>query len=285
MISRDRCLLLLLLLVAAPGLPGAEPATDPPFLPEIRVEVLEEAWRVGDEKTYTLLFDRAPFGRHALQLVSLETRPDGAREATFRQRLHLDLRAIGQQGTLEQSGTILYAGSGAGTYRYDEARLLEGEYDTYRSPRDYDGEVTAELDPVTGGFRVAPQPGSPHEGPLPRHTDAIVLDLLALGHWERVFSMRPRWPLSSTSTVPLLIPTAAPRFDFHRPVDGPRQVRPELVPVEITVEAIEKIDLFEAKVEAFRCRIEPMGYTLWVSPNGGILRFEDGRGLTGMLEP
>ena len=51
------------------------------------------------------------------------------------------------------------------------------------------------------------------------------------------------------------------------------------------MEARESIDLFGARLEAFRCRIEPAGMTLWVSTHGGVLRFDDGKGLSGALEP
>ena len=121
--------------------------------------------------------------------------------------------------------------------------------------------------------------------PLPAATGAILLDLLALGHWERVFSQHRHWPLGGTVKVRLLVPTAAPRFDYHLPVTGPRPVEPREVTAAITVEALEEVAMFGARVQAFRCQVEPMGLTLWVSPHGGILRFEDGRGLSGALEP
>ena len=57
---------------------------------------------------------------------------------------------------------------------------------------------------------------------------------------------------------------------------GPEPPRPE---------AKEEIDLFGARLQAFRCRVEPTGMTLWLSPHGGVLRFDDGKGLTGALEP
>ena len=93
------------------------------------------------------------------------------------------------------------------------------------------------------------------------------------------------WPATSATPLPLLVPTDPPRFDFHLPVLAPRDVRPALLSARLTIEALERIDLFGARVEAFRCRLDPLGMTLWVSPNGGILRFTDGRGLVGTLEP
>lgn len=277
-----------LLGVLLPAASGAEPPpTDepPPHRPEITVQVLEDAWRVGDEKTYTLLFDRAPFGRQAMRLVALRERADGEHEAIFRQRITLDLRALGQRGTLEQTGTIVYLRERAGPYRYEEAILRHNGYATYRSPEDYRRSVQVELDPGTATYRVSALRDAEEHGPLPDAARAVLLDLLVLGHWERVFAVRRAWPLESISELPLLVPTEAPRFDFHLPVVAPREVRPMRLPASLQVEAMENIELFGVQVRAFRCRLEPLGMTLWVSPHGGILRFSDGRGLTGALEP
>ena len=60
---------------------------------------------------------------------------------------------------------------------------------------------------------------------------------------------------------------------------------PTVTDVSITIEAREQIDIFGAQVDTFRCRIEATGWLLWVSPQGGVLRFDDGKGLTGALEP
>ena len=102
---------------------------------------------------------------------------------------------------------------------------------------------------------------------------------------ERVFAARSRWTLGETYALSLLIPAPPPRLDFHLPIREPRSVDPQVIDAQMIVEALEEIDLFGARVTAFRCRVEPPGMTLWVSPNGGVLRFDDGRGLTGALEP
>ncbi|MGD8377692.1 MAG: hypothetical protein PVF68_16285 [Acidobacteriota bacterium] len=274
--------LLLALAAGSPPAPGDLPS---PRLPEITVEVVEDAWRVGDEKTYTLTFDRAPFGRQAMRLVSVRDLPDGDREAVFRQRIRLDLRAIGQPGSLEQAGTLTYRRSGPGPYRYEEVILDDREYDTYRGPGDYAADRNAAIDPGAGTYRVGRDPGSEETHALPEPTGAIVVDLLVVGHWEPVFAARKRWPLGSHWTLPLLLPTDPPRFDFHREVREPREVHPRRVDAELTIESKETIDLLGARLEAFRCRVEPFGITLWVSPHGGVLRFADGRGLVGSLEP
>jgi hypothetical protein len=279
-----RLLVVLFLGIGVPAV-AAPPEEGAPRSAEIRVLVLEDAWRVGDEKTYTLMFDRAPFGRHAMRLVALRTGPDGEREAEFRQRITLDLRAIGQEGTLEQSGTIVYRAATSGPYRYREALLREEGYATYRSPGDYERSAAVDLDPATGTYRVRPDRGEALAGALPGPAEAVLLDLLALGHWERVFSLRERWPLASAVPAPLVLPTPPPRFDFHLAVAGPRPLDPTRLTASIVVEAVEEIDLLGARARAFRCGLEPLGMTLWVSPNGGILRFADGRGLTGALEP
>lgn len=279
-------ILLAAVLAAPPEAPPSQepsPSSAPP--PAISVQVLEEAWRVGDEKTYTLLFDRAPFGRHAMRLVALRDLPEGGREAIFRQRITLDLRALGQEGSLEHSGTIVYGGA-SGPYRYREGVLRENGYATYRKGSDYRSVVEVELDPASGTYRVEAR-GSSEAGdrPLPPAAGSILLDLLALGHWERVFAARPVWSLGEIVPQSLLVPSPSPRFDYHLPVREPRTVFPTRVAADVTVEARETLDLFGAQVEAFRCRIVPPGLTLWVSPLGGVLRFQDGRGLAGALEP
>jgi hypothetical protein len=240
---------------------------------------------VGDEKTYTLLFDRAPFGRQALRLVALRRLPGGDREAVFQQRITLDLRALGQGGTLQHAGTIRYRLGGPGVYRYREGILSENGYSTYRKGDDYRSLLEVELDPDGGTYRVSERGGEEQVGSLPSPAGSLLLDLLVLGHWERVFEARRRWPLGTSLPQELILASPLPRFDFHRPTTAPRPVIPEAVTARVHVEAKERIEIFGAQVDAYRCRIEPHGFTLWVSPHGGVLRFEDGRGLSGALEP
>jgi hypothetical protein len=282
---RTRSLLLTLL---AP-LMAASPASaqeEPTPAPGIFIEVLEDAWVVGDEKTYTLLFDRAPFGRQAMRLEAIRTSPDGGREAVFEQRITLDLRALGQTGALEHTGTIVYRENGSGTYRYQEGLLRETGYATYRKRSDFSEVIEVELDSVSGTYRVG-APGADkkdEEGDLPAPAGAVLVDLLMLGHWERVLEGRPSWPLGESFPETIIVPSALPRFDYHIPAEGARPVEPQVVEARLTVEAREEIDLFGARVDAYRCRIEPTGMTLWVSPHGGVLLFQDDRGLSGSLE-
>lgn len=285
MMCRGPGWLLLALPALTAGSPSASENPPSPRLPEVTVEVVEDAWKVGDEKTYTLTFDRAPFGRQAMRLVSVRDLPDGDREAVFRQRIQLDLRALGQPGSLEQAGTLTYRRSGPGPYRYEEVILEDRRYDTYRGAGDHTAGLSASLDPAAGTYRAGGEPGSGELRELPDSTGAIVVDLLVLGHWEPVFASRKEWPMGSRWTLPLLLPTDPPRFDFHRDVREPREVDPQRIDAELTVESTETIDLFGARIQAFRCRVDPFGITLWVSPHGGILRFADGRGLVGSLEP
>ncbi len=254
--------------------------------PELVIEVLADAWAVGDEKTYTLMFDRAPLGSQAMKLVALRRLPGDEREAVFQQRISLDLRALGQQGSLEHSGTIRYLLSGPGPYRYREGILRENGYGTYRKARGYRRLLEVELDPVAGTYRAVERGARDgQEGTLPGSARTLLLDLLVLGHWERVFETRARWPVGESLPQPVVIPTSLPRLDFHLAVDGPRPVTPRATTLQVTVEAKEEIDLFGARLQAFRCRVEPTGMTLWLSPHGGVLRFDDGKGLTGTLEP
>ena len=268
------------LLAAAPPAAGQDPPE-----PSIRVLVLEDAWRVGDEKTYTLEFDRAPFGRQAMKLVQIRVLPRGGAEAVFRQRITLDLRALGQEGTLEQSGTLVYLREKSGPYRYQEAVLRGNGYDTYRNRRDYAATGEVDLDPEQGSYRVARSGEEERRAPLPEAAEAILIDLLAVGQWERVFSKQRKWLVGETVEVPLLVPSELPRLDFHIDIAWPRPVEPELVQARIKVEAREEVEIFGARIPAFRCRVSPGGWTIWVSPLGGVLRFDDGRGLTGSLEP
>ncbi len=255
-------------------------------LPELVVEVLADAWEVGDEKTYTLMFDRAPLGSQAMRLVALRRLPGDEREAVFQQRISLDLRALGQQGSLEHSGTIRYLLSGPGPYRYREGILKENGYGTYRKGKGYRRLLEVELDPAAGTYRTTERgTRDGQEGSLPGTAQTLLLDLLVLGHWERVFEARARWPVGESLPQPVVIPTSLPRLDFHLAVDGPRPVTPRATTLQVTVEAKEEIDLFGARLQAFRCRVEPTGMTLWLSPHGGVLRFDDGKGLTGALEP
>jgi hypothetical protein len=276
-------------LLAGPAAPAnAAPQENVPQgnPPELVVEVLEDAWVVGDEKTYTLMFDRVPLGTQAMRLVALRQLPGDDREAVFQQRISLDLRALGQEGSLEHSGTIRYHLGGPGPYRYREGILEKNSYATYRKGKSYKGLLEVELDPMAGTYRAVER-GSKDgvKGDLPGSARALLLDLMVLGHWERVFEARARWPAGQSLPQPVVIPTALPRLDFHLPLDGPRPVTPEATTLQITVEAKEEIDLFGARLQAFRCRMEPAGMTLWVSPHGGVLRFDDGKGLTGALEP
>ncbi len=273
-------------ILATPAGGAAQQDTVRETPPELVVEVLADAWRVGDEKTYTLMFDRAPLGSQAMRLVALRQLPGDEREAVFQQRISLDLRALGQQGSLEHSGTIRYLLSGPGPYRYREGILRENGYGTYRKGKGYRRLLEVELDPVAGTYRAVERGARDGQaGTLPGSARTLLLDLLVLGHWERVFEARARWPVGESLHEPVVIPTSLPRLDFHLAVDGPRPVAPRAITLQITVEAQEEIDLFGARLQAFRCRVEPTGMTLWLSPHGGVLRFDDGKGLTGTLEP
>jgi hypothetical protein len=275
----------LLLGASAPAPQAPPPAEEPLRGPDITVRVLDEIWRIGDEKTYTLTFDRAPFGRQAMRLVARRESAGGGREAEFQQRITLDLRALGKPGTLEHSGTIVYRRDGAGPYHYQEAIRREHGYATYRDADDYTATLEVEIDPESGTYRAAPAGAVAQARSFPAAAGAVLADLLALGHWERAFQARATWRVGETLGVPLLASAPLPRLDFHLPFDAPRPVAPELLSAQIHVEARETTDLFGVPVEAFRCRVDPPGVTLWVSPLGGVLKFDTGRGLAGAVEP
>src|SRR5262249_15196831 len=101
-----------LLSLCPPFLRAATP-DDPNQAPEAsgveeRIQVLEEPWKVGDVKTYSLIFDYAPFGRQTIRLDRI-LEQNGEKILEFSQMLHLDLRALGQEGSLYNFGTIRYA--------------------------------------------------------------------------------------------------------------------------------------------------------------------------------
>jgi hypothetical protein len=270
----------------APPPPPPPPASEDPLRgPDITVRVLDEIWRIGDEKAYTLTFDRAPLGRQAMRLVARRKSEDGGREVEFLQRITLDLRALGKPGALEHSGTIVYGIVDAGPYRYQESIRREHGYSTYRDEDDYTATLAVEIDPRAGTYRAAPIGASSEAREFPAAAGAVLADLLALGHWERAFQARETWRVGETVGIPLLASAPLPHLDFHLPFDAPRPVAPVVLPAQVRVEARETTDLFGVPAESFRCRVDPPGVTLWVSSLGGVLKFDTGRGLAGALEP
>ena len=47
---------------------------------------------------------------------------------------------------------------------------------------------------------------------------------------------------------------------------------------------LEVIHGVSIDIEAFRCTIPELGYTVWVTARGGVIKFDTGRGLSGLLE-
>jgi len=268
------------------------PAQDPNDAPlkrnmEERIQVLEEPWKVGDVKTYSLIFDYAPFGRQTIRLDHL-VEEDGESVLEFSQMLHLDLRALGQEGSLYNFGNIRYArGKMFRHYHFDEVLKSWSGYSTYEPKSkmrerivtlDRNGQG-ASLSVKTGDAEPTPRPLPPMEG----LDSSILVDLEIIGHWERIFQF-DTWALGQQKTIPMMVPAEPVAYDYHIPVKEFRPIAPRIEYVTLRVEAVENVSVFSVDIQAFRCVIPELGYTIWVTARGGVIKFDNGKGLTGILE-
>jgi hypothetical protein len=275
----------------APPAGGTGSQTDPnaPLRKDLeeRIEVLEEPWKVGDLKTYSLIFDYAPFGRQTIRLdrVLME---DGEKVMEFSQMLHLDLRALGQEGSLYNFGTVRYArGKMFRRYKFDEMLKSWSGYSTYEPQgKMRERNVTLEragdqasLSIKAGGGEPQPQPLPPLEG----LAGSVLIDLEVIGHWERLF-LFDTWALGEEKKIPMMVPSEPVVYDYHLPVKDFRPIAPRVEVVTLKVQALEDVSVFSIDIPAFRCVIEELGCTLWVTKRGGVIKFDNGKGLTGILE-
>ncbi|MFQ5701035.1 MAG: hypothetical protein ACE5HU_04245 [Acidobacteriota bacterium] len=253
---------------------------------EERIEVLEEPWKVGDLKTYSLIFDYAPFGRQTIRLDRIVAE-GGERILEFSQMLHLDLRALGQEGSLYNFGTIRYArGRMFRQYHFNEILKSWSGYRTYEPHQKMrERVVDIERSGDRAGFSV--ETGNKRKsGQLQDVGEvgkSILVDLEIIGHWERIF-LFDTWELGQEKTIPMMVPSEPVTYDYHIPVKQFRPIAPTIKDVTLRIEALETVSVFSINIEAFRCRIPRLGYTLWVTPRGGVIKFDNGKGLTGMLE-
>lgn len=254
------------------------------------IQVLEEPWKVGDLKTYSLIFDHAPFGRQTIRLDRIHD-ASGERVLEFSQTLHLDLRALGQEGALNTFGNVRYArGKIFRRYRLDEVLQSWSGYSTYE-PATGMRERSVELAQASSGatlaigmdgkpaesvpLRDALAPDGPHAG--------VLVDLEVIGHWERIF-LYDTWVPGEEKRIQVLVPSEPVVYDYHLPVKEFRPIAPQVREVALRVGPLEPVSVFSVEIQAFRCTLPELGYTLWVTPRGGVIRFENGRGLTGILE-
>jgi hypothetical protein len=276
---------LILALIPGPGFTESVPAGPEPAAGSDFIRVTEEPWKLGEVRSYTLLFDRAPFGREAIRLLSLEgDRRD--RRLVFGQTLTLDLRALGQEGFLTLRSTLEYERAKfAREYRVESERRRRSEYSTYPKTLPRGDRTTLSL--LLGG----PSPrmswdggGGVLERTLPPLEGAQLADPLSMVTWERLF-LGDAWKVGETRTLDLFLPDAPRRYDYHLPPQGEGPPTPQRMRVSVSVERRETLDLFSVPFPAFRCKVSELGLTLWVTASGGILKVDDGRGLVASLEP
>jgi hypothetical protein len=246
--------------------------------------VTEEPWKIGEVRSYTLLFDRVPFGREAIRLVEVQGEKQD-RALKFSQTLTLDLRALGQEGFLTLHSVVQYERVRvARSYRVEGVLRDRPDYSTYPRALPPDARTVLNLDLPSSSPRMTWETGgASREIRLPPAGGAVLVDPLSMGHWERLF-LGDRWRVGQTRTLDLLLPTGPVRFDYHLDSLRPDPPAPERVRVSMTVEARESVEVFSVPIPAFRCRVPEMGLTLWVSDSGGILRYDDGHGLVAYLE-
>ncbi len=272
------------ILVAAAWAAPQEPAVDPHI--QERIQVLEEPWKVGDVKTYSLIFDHAPFGRQTVRLDRV-VEENGEKILEFSQMLHLDLRALGQEGSLYNFGSVRYArGKMFRRYHFDEMLKSWTGYETYE-PRgkmrergvtlERSGEAAALT--VRDGKKEAPARPLQLEG-LDR---SVLVDLEILGHWERLF-LFDTWSVGDEKKVPMIVPSQPVLYDYHLPVKDFRPIEPRVTEVTLHVGPLENVSVFSVDIGAFRCTIPDLDLSLWVTPRGGVIKFDNGKGLVGILE-
>lgn len=287
-------LLFLPALLGSPRQDAAPPVLIDPEQPqrsdvEERIQVLEEPWKVGDVKTYSLIFDYAPFGRQTVRLDRILDE-GGEKLLEFSQMLHLDLRALGQEGSLYNFGTVRYArGKMFRRYRFEEILKSWSGYATYE-PAGKMRERTVTLDRAGDTAALSIQTGKAKDDadsrpllPLDGIEKSVMIDLEIIGHWERLF-LFDTWMLGDEKKIPMMIPSQPVVYDYHVPVKDFRPIDPAIREVTLKVSAMEQVSVFSVDIPAFRCLIPEIGYTVWVTARGGVIKFDNGKGLTGILE-
>lgn len=251
-----------------------------------RIQVLEEPWKVGDVKTYSLIFDHAPFGRQTVRLDRV-VEEEGERLLEFSQMLHLDLRALGQVGSLYNFGTVRYArGKMFRRYQFDEMLRSWTGYTTYE-PKDKMRERAVTLERTGAAASISVREGAAEATPtrldLEGLDTSVLVDLEIVGHWERLF-LFDTWAVGDRKPVPMVVPSEPVVYDYHLPVKQFRPIKPTVKTVTLEVGPLEDVSVFSVNIPAFRCTLSELGLVLWVTPRGGVIKFDNGRGLVGILE-
>jgi hypothetical protein len=274
------CFALLLLLPPDGSVPRAQER----FEGSDFIFVEEDPWKIGEIRSYTLLFDRVPFGRETIHLLELQGDRAG-RRLKFSQTLALDLRALGQRGFLTFFSTVRFVkGKTPESYRVEGVLQERAGYSTYSRPGDAGRRTVLNLELAGKPGRMTWEAGGKsREIPLPPTAGLMLVDPLSMVHWERLF-LGDTWKVGDTRTIDLLLPAGSARFDYHLEPFRPSPPVPRRVAASLNVEARETIEVFSVPISSFRCSIPDLGLRLWVSSNGGILKIEDGRGLVILLE-
>jgi hypothetical protein len=109
------------------------------------------------------------------------------------------------------------------------------------------------------------------------------VDLEIMGHWERLF-LFDTWAVGDSKKVPMVVPSEPVVYDYHLQVNEFRPIVPRVREVTLEVGPMENVSVFSVDIAAFRCTLPELGLVLWVTPRGGVIKFDTGRGLVGILE-
>jgi hypothetical protein len=248
------------------------------------IRVTGEPWKIGEVRSYSITFDEAPFGREMVRLDSIGGEGE-QRRLQFSQTQILDLRAVGSEGSLASYSSVRYdAQRRALSYRVQRVYRKESEYSTYQKAAEGKDSISFTLDlersPASLLFHAG---GEPEVIPFLDPAGAVLLDPLSMGHWERMFAA-DEWRVGEVKHRTILLPAGPFRYDFHLTVHPLAAPAPRKLEVSVSVEGRETVEIFTLPIPSFRCHIPELGYTLWVSGSGGILKFSDGRGLVVRLE-
>jgi hypothetical protein len=259
-------------------------ASPPDTNPGEFIRVTGEPWKVGEVRSYSITFDEAPFGREMVRLDSIRGER-AQRQLQFSQTQILDLRAVGSEGSVASYSSVRYdTQRHALSYRVQRVYRKESGYSTYQKSAEGKDSNSFTLDlersPASLLFRLG---GEPQVIPVLDPAGAVLLDPLSMGHWERMFAA-DEWRVGEVKHRTILLPSGLFRYDFHLPARALAPPAPMKLEVIVSVEGRETVEIFSLPIPSFRCHIPELGYTLWVSGSGGILKFSDGRGLVVRLE-
>ena len=224
---------------------------------EERIEVRGESWNLGDRKTYTFIFEQLPLGRLEIELKD-RSRQGGRDILEFHQSFWLDAQGLGQKGRRSYESSLRYTGRTA-----KDLHLYE---------------IIRSWDKYKDGLPVKVREERRQRD---ENFDAILLDIEMVGHLERLL-LNDTLKVGDRRTYSTLV---TPReYDYEK---DNRKFSPEPAKktIEFQVNRKESVALFGyLEIDAFRCTIPELGYTLWVSEGGALLKFDNGNHMIAFLE-